>query len=59
MLENLNDKELSDFIQELETKYQKLLKLAKKLGQEMDELHEQYIEAQKELNKRKGLSNGK
>jgi len=55
MLEKLNDKELSDFIKELETKYQKLLKLAKKLGQEMDELHEQYIEAQKELNKRKGI----
>ena len=55
MVENYTNKQLTDFIAELETKYQKLLKVAVKLETEMNSLHEQYLEAQKELNKRKGL----
>ena len=53
MLSNLTEKELNDLIAELENKYQKLLKLAKKLAEEMDGLHDKYIEVQKELNDRK------
>ena len=54
MFEKLSNKELNDLISELEVKYQKLLKLAKKLASEMDSIHSQYVEINKELNKRKG-----
>lgn len=53
MLSNLTEKELNDMLAELENKYQKLLKLAKKMGEEMDTLHDKYVEIQKELKNRK------
>ena len=53
MFENFTNKELDEKITELEEKYQKLLKLASKLASEMDSLHEQYVEAKNELDKRK------
>jgi len=53
MIEKLTNKELKDLTQELEDKYQKILKLAKKVASELDSIHTQYVEVQKELNKRK------
>lgn len=55
-MENINNKtnqEIEDFIAELETKYQKLLKVANKLADEMDSLSTQYKEAKKELDNRR------
>ena len=52
-IQNMTNIELETFIHELEDKYKKLLKVANKLATEMDSLHEQYIAASEELNKRK------
>lgn len=53
MFENLTNKELNDLTQNLEVKYQKMLKLVKKVASELDSIYEQYVEVQKELSKRK------
>ena len=53
---NKTNSELSDFIAECEEKYKKLLKVAKKLADEMDNLSEQYKEAKNELMKRKTVN---
>jgi hypothetical protein len=53
MVENLTNQELANLIKDLEEKYGKLLKVANKLAVEMDSLHEQYVEALKEQDKRK------
>lgn len=52
MVENLTKEELSNELLDLEGKYQKLLKLAKKLAKEMDSLHDRYVEVKTELEKR-------
>ena len=52
MVTNLTNNQLSELINELEVKYQKLLKVANKLANEMDSLHDQYVEAMEELNNR-------
>lgn len=52
MLKDLTKEELTNSIEELESKYKKLLKLAKKLGDEMDYLHDEYIKIQEELRRR-------
>lgn len=51
-IKNMTNKELGEFITELEGKYQKLLKVANKLASEMDSLSEQYKEANEELRTR-------
>ena len=48
--------EILAFVGECEEKYKKLLKLAKKLADEMDSLSEQYKEANNEIKKR-GIRN--
>ena len=50
---NMTNQELKNLIGELEGKYQKLLKVANKLANEMDSLHVQYMAASEELNKRR------
>lgn len=51
-IENKTNAELNAFIKECEGKYQKLLKLANKLAEEMDNLSMQYKQAREEMSKR-------
>ena len=48
-IKNKTNAELGTFISECEEKYKKLLKVEKKLADEMDSLSEQYKEAKAEL----------
>lgn len=58
-INNMTNEELVNLISDMESKYGKLLKVAKKLADEMDSLHSQYTSAKSELAKRKNIENGK
>lgn len=51
-ISKMTNAELGAFISECEEKYKKLLKVARKLADEMDTLSGQYKEAKKELTER-------
>lgn len=54
-IENKTNAELKEFVEECESKYQKLLKVANKLAEEMTNLSMQYNEAKDEIIRRQNI----